>query len=188
MITETTIRLIWLLVGLFSLWYAYFFLYREYTIESFRTKMFILRNELFDSAANGAISFEHPAYILLRNTMNGFIRFGHRVSLFELVMSYFFLKKNLRNTFSEKLKSALKDTTPESKQVFEDSTKKMVEYLAVQAILASPFFVVFIIASKIPSFIMNRADAYIVNKLKKQIDTIETAALAYGEQPTLAIN
>jgi hypothetical protein len=48
--------------------------------------MFSLRDELFDYAASGKISFTHPAYRLLRQSMNGFIRHGHRLSLFQIVM------------------------------------------------------------------------------------------------------
>lgn len=49
--------------------------------------MFALRDELFDYAASGKISFSHPAYRLLRQSMNGYIRYAHRLSFFRLLLT-----------------------------------------------------------------------------------------------------
>jgi hypothetical protein len=48
--------------------------------------MFIVRDELFDYAASGKIGFNDPAYRLLRQLMNGFIRFGHQLTFFRFCM------------------------------------------------------------------------------------------------------
>src|SRR5260370_14413210 len=55
-------------------------------LDSFRQEMFIIRDELFDYAASGRISFNDPAYRLLRQLMNGFIRYGHQLTFFRLSM------------------------------------------------------------------------------------------------------
>jgi hypothetical protein len=54
---------------------------RDLAVDWFRQDMFAVRDEIFDLAAKGELSFDDPVYGLLRTTMNGFIRFGHRVSL-----------------------------------------------------------------------------------------------------------
>jgi hypothetical protein len=51
-------------------------------LDSFRQDMFALRDEMFIYAADGNISFRHPAYILARRQMNGFIRYGHQLTMF----------------------------------------------------------------------------------------------------------
>jgi len=51
--------------------------------------MFTLRDNLFEDAANGLIDFDHPAYGNLRQTMNGYIRFAHRLSVWHIL--YLFL-------------------------------------------------------------------------------------------------
>jgi hypothetical protein len=56
-------------------------------LDAFRQEMFEIRDELFDLAADGQISFQHPAYILLRRQMNGFIRHGHQLTAFRMLMS-----------------------------------------------------------------------------------------------------
>jgi hypothetical protein len=37
---------------------------------------------MFDYAADGNISFNDPAYALLRKSMNGFIRYAHTLTFF----------------------------------------------------------------------------------------------------------
>jgi hypothetical protein len=56
-------------------------------LDELRQQLFAVRDEMFDYAAAGNISFNDPAYVLLRTQMNGFIRFGHQITLFRLVMS-----------------------------------------------------------------------------------------------------
>ena len=53
-------------------------------LDNFRQSMFALRDEMFDFAANGNISFNDPAYLLLRKSMNGFIRYAHNLTFFRM--------------------------------------------------------------------------------------------------------
>lgn len=69
-----------------AIWYTFFWLFRRYTIDDFRERIFAVRAELFDLADSGQIPFNHPAYQLLRRTMNGYIRFAHQVSLFNAIL------------------------------------------------------------------------------------------------------
>jgi hypothetical protein len=50
--------------------------------------MFSVRDELFDYAAAGNISFNDPAYVLLRQQMNGMIRYGHQLTLFRVLVTW----------------------------------------------------------------------------------------------------
>jgi hypothetical protein len=61
-------------------------------LDCFRQKMFSVRDELFDYAAAGNISFDDPAYVLLRRQMNGMIRFGHRLTLFRGLVTWMMSK------------------------------------------------------------------------------------------------
>jgi hypothetical protein len=57
-------------------------------IDMFRQNMFSLRDELFDFAADGNISFEAPAYKLLRQLMNGYIRYAHNLTPYRTLMAF----------------------------------------------------------------------------------------------------
>lgn len=77
----------------FSLGIVYIVLFRfkQYRMDKFRQSVFRLRDELFDYAADGNVSFDHPAYRTLRDTMNGYIRFSHRISLLQVCLTKFIL-------------------------------------------------------------------------------------------------
>jgi hypothetical protein len=75
------------LIALAILSLLVFNLYPASRLDAFRQKMFAQRDQLWDYAAAGKISFEDPAYLLLRKLMNGFIRYGHQLSFFRVVMT-----------------------------------------------------------------------------------------------------
>lgn len=71
-----------------SLWMIVVFKVIPYArLDWFRQTMFSIRDEMFDYAADGNISFDHPAYVMLRHQMNGFIRYGHQLTVFSCLMS-----------------------------------------------------------------------------------------------------
>jgi hypothetical protein len=59
---------------------------RAYTRDLFRQRAFAIRDELFDYAASGAISFDDPAYWRLRLAMNSVIRYSHRFTFGEAIL------------------------------------------------------------------------------------------------------
>ena len=69
----------YLSILLLTVWF--FWLYRDYRMDLLRQRLFTLRDELFDVARGEELPFEHPAYGLLRTTLNGFIRFGGRLGM-----------------------------------------------------------------------------------------------------------
>jgi hypothetical protein len=72
-------------LSLVGLVWLYFWPYRDYRRDLFRARLFAIRAELFDGAADGKINFNNPAYGLLRSTLNGFLRFGHRFGTLRLI-------------------------------------------------------------------------------------------------------
>ena len=73
------------LLALSLLWILFFKLYRDYRLDCFRQKLFALRDELFDLAARGDITFDDPAYGMLCGTVNGNIQFGHKFGFLEML-------------------------------------------------------------------------------------------------------
>lgn len=64
-----------------------FWLIPNYRLDLFRQETFCVRDELFDYARAGNISFSHPAYRLLRQSANGFIRYAHRLTFYRVIMT-----------------------------------------------------------------------------------------------------
>lgn len=74
-------------IGLLALWAFVFLFWKDYCLDSFRQNVFELRDELFLYAAQGHISFRHPAYKNLRDRMNAAIRYGHGFTLARFVVA-----------------------------------------------------------------------------------------------------
>jgi hypothetical protein len=68
------------------LWILFFFGWRPYRIDNVRENLFQVRNELFLLAANGDVSFDEPAYRVLRDRLNAVIRFAHTITLTRSVL------------------------------------------------------------------------------------------------------
>lgn len=65
-----------------------FVLWPNQRADLFRQQMFTLRDELFDFALDGHIAFDNSAYKLLRNLMNGTIRYAHNLTPYRTVISF----------------------------------------------------------------------------------------------------
>ena len=92
------------LLSIALLFILFFWCYRDYQIDAFRQRLFALRDDLFDHAANGQIPFDDPAYRMLRRTTNGLIRFAHQISLLQLILIFLVSKhKNTHPDFLDRL-------------------------------------------------------------------------------------
>src|SRR6266852_4021697 len=92
-------------------------LWPSYRLDSFRQKMFALRDELFDYAADGHIGFNEPAYRLLRQLMNGFIRYAHQLTFYRLCLAFLmwhFTEKDRTLHWTESWSSAIGSTRDEN--------------------------------------------------------------------------
>src|SRR5688572_13211177 len=107
--------------ALLLLWYLFFWLYRDYRLDAFRQTMFALRDELWDYAAAGHVGFDHPAYLLSRQLMNGMIRFGHNINLTWLVVAITVqkIRPTPRHLFARAFQSASSTLAPSTRNDME---------------------------------------------------------------------
>jgi hypothetical protein len=80
-----------LLLSFTALWFLVFRLVGEYRLDSLRDRLFAIRERLFDYAADGNITFDHPAYTKLRMRINSLIRFGYRLTFTRFAMGVIFI-------------------------------------------------------------------------------------------------
>lgn len=88
-------------LGLCLLAVLILFLWREHRVDVFRQRIFLIRDELFDLAADGSMSFDDPAYGSLRTLLNGYIRFAHKVSMTR-TLGMFLLRRLVPNPALER--------------------------------------------------------------------------------------
>ena len=87
MILEDALHVLRFCLVLFIAWLIWYQFWIPYRVDYFRQKLFKLRDELFEYANAGHVEFTHPAYTDLRLTINALIRYGHRVTIWRIVMS-----------------------------------------------------------------------------------------------------
>jgi hypothetical protein len=73
-------------LALFALWIVVYYLWRDFRHDAFRDDIFSIRDEMFLYAAEGNISFDNPAYTILRNRMNVLLRHGHEFTLTRMAL------------------------------------------------------------------------------------------------------
>ena len=74
-------------------WILYFWGYRKFRIDLLRHKLFVLRDSLFIKTYSMGVPLDTPSYVTMRQTLNGLLRHGHRVSIWGVLAAYWELKK-----------------------------------------------------------------------------------------------
>jgi len=73
-------RLVRISFGLLLLWGIFYLSFRQFFLDNLRQRLFAIRDELFDFAADGGIAFDHLAYRGLRDNINSLILFGDKLT------------------------------------------------------------------------------------------------------------
>jgi hypothetical protein len=159
---------LFLLLGVLVFWN---FLYKDYILDHFRQRVFELRAELFDMAANPdcSINFNSDIYVLLRSIYNGSIRFGQSLSFSDLLLFGFLNKKTLpyggifdsKNRRSQKLKATIEDTTVRKK--IDDLERRYIKSVSSYLLFSSftaMVVMVFVFISIMAKGIFSRAGTF----------------------------
>lgn len=102
------------------LWIMFFTLHRNYHVALTRQRLFAIRARLFSAALEGKIKLDDPAHILVRQALNGMIRFTHNLSLlrwFAIVILNRYVHKDLLDYFNSQFNDALEKLTIDQKQL-----------------------------------------------------------------------
>jgi hypothetical protein len=124
-----------------------------FRLDRFRQEMFEIRDELFDYAASGKIRFDNPSYRLLRQLMNGFIRYAHQLTLFRvLVMSFAWatLEEKPKMEWSEKWNRSVQQI--ESEDVRNDLTQfhlRVCNLVLARIVTGSPFLFAMVVLATV---------------------------------------
>lgn len=66
-------------IGLGVLFFVYHYMYKQTRFDHFREDIFTMRDELFDYMWQHNVSYQLPAYELMRDFLNGLIRLDERI-------------------------------------------------------------------------------------------------------------
>jgi hypothetical protein len=187
MIHDQAIHLLSALFALLGLAVIWLWLYRDYRVDFFRQRMFSLRDELFDEGCRGTISFDHPAYGMLRSTMNGFIRFGHKMGILNFIFFVVYLNKEdqkaLREvSFDAHWQNATMDLPMGVKDKLFNYKLRMNMLLVEHLLLVSPFVILTVITPVWLVMFVREVVRKLLNKISDRIEYIDSAALALGSK------
>lgn len=139
-----------LLVSVAGFWY-WLSLYRDYRVSVFRQNLFALRDQLFDLAAQGDVGFDNPAYTTLRRQLNGFIRFGDRISITWIIGIMFAVdaesQRALGPALSDLVTKGVSDLPENVRDAILDIQTDMHHELATQVVFVSPILLAPIIVA-----------------------------------------
>lgn len=154
-----------LALGLYLLWFLLFFCFRSYRLDNVRDELFQVRNELFDYAATGAISFDDPAYWMLRQRLNGLLRFAHtltfvRIALTLIAASLLPEAKGKIRVASERWRRALEHTTPGVREKLWAFDRRAGGVIAKHVVMGSPV----LICTLLPYIAIRTLAAFVAGK------------------------
>jgi len=141
MSNEMLLKYLQIFIGLAGLLYLWQWRFKAYRIDLLRENLFELRKEIFEAARTGKIGFEMPTYRIITNTLNGFIRFGHRLTFLQVLLTIIVFKKtNIPDKlkFNSRYHKSLHGLNKEQMQLFNDYKQRM-NLIVLTHVMGSPF-------------------------------------------------
>lgn len=162
-----------------------FWLYRDYKVDSFRQKMFELRDELFDDAMKNGVAFDNDAYQVLRNTVNGFIQFAHRLNIFQffsfVALAESRASKERRVSYTRRFDAGLEKLSDEQKDLMKQYRLRMNILMLTHMLSASPLSALLIFTPIGYIVKTKEKTTKYVRRYRKEVGMFDAVALARGE-------
>lgn len=158
-------------------------MYEDYRVDKFRQDMFKIRDDLFDQAMYGKLSFSDPCYGMLRSVINGHIRFAHRINIVDLALFNAILEQEkyvIREPFSERLMRSMENLNADQKELVNECVAKMNFRILEHLSLSSPV----ILTVVTPLVFIALAKTHVsklVRCFKKPLDRIENISIVSNE-------
>lgn len=173
------------LVGILVL----FRLYRDDSVDRFRQDLFALRDEMFDFAASGGVEFRHPAYRMLRLTMNGFVRWADRLNLLQIVLFLLASSREDRRTedrFQATWTRSLLELDGAAQARMNEYRDRMHRILVKYLLFRSPALVATIVVPAAAYVMGVTLTNFALRVLKNRwFDGVDAVALGCGDAPSM---
>ncbi|CAI2716935.1 hypothetical protein [Nitrospina watsonii] len=144
------LNLILFWIAVLSLFLQWHYCWRPFMLNNFRARIFKLRDEFFDFASQGGISFNEDVYIEMRKRCNCILRFAHRLNLTNLLLFFFLIKfdekfskeKEYRSIFNSQIENI---ANSETKRCVKEFREKINYQVGKYFVLSTPIvFILFL--------------------------------------------
>lgn len=130
-----------LTIAIYILWANH---YRRLFCDRYRQHLFQIRDQLFNKAADGEISFDDPAYHSLRYMINGLIRYAHKVSATSIFLMWLFRDRLHTGEIADPRIRAARDGHPEIfHEIVTSAACRTIEYCLNCSLLLRVLFAIF---------------------------------------------
>lgn len=173
------------LLAIAGIWILLTWAFRNYRVDRFRQGIFEVRDDLFLYAAEGHITFDHPAYTTLRTLCNGYLRSAHRLSLTSLFLLWVSLHDDHRaaleaqESFQEKWERALAGLRPEVVEQMRMCHARIDFYVSRQLIFGSPFMMALVFPIVL-AYVFKEATVRIWRRFGDRVIDLDDTALVLG--------
>lgn len=165
-------------------------LHRDTSVDRFRQDLFALRDEMFDFAASGGVEFRHPAYGMLRLTMNGFVRRADRLHLLQIVLLLFVSPRAGRrgdDGFRAAWKRSLLDLDGAGQARMKEYRERMHRIVAQYLLFRSPAPMATIVVPVVAAVMGDTLTDFALRVSKNRwFDSLDAVAFEYGHARSAA--
>jgi hypothetical protein len=127
-------------------------LYCQLRVDLYRSELFRVRDDLFEAAERGEISFDSPAYRMTRQMLNGMIRFANEMSLCRMVLILitrkYWLNPNYDRAFSISYGRAVNELSLVGQSAVNTAMRQAHMLVAIHVLHTSIFTFPLVIAVK----------------------------------------
>lgn len=156
---------------------AWFWGVKPALVETFRQYMFKLRDELFDYMAEGNISASHPAYVMVRNRMNAYIRYAERPNLLGImIIGTYTSTRPLVRAYLSELNAAIDSLEPAQARKMEEFLNKSHRYMDLFVFARSFFLVLLMVGIWLVISAFSRSRSGVVNPFKTSKEAFDYEA------------
>ena len=128
-------------IGLGLLFFVYHYMYKRTRLDQLREDIFTMRDELFDYMWQHNVSYQLPAYQLMRNLLNGLIRFADKLSLPAVFLLAYFSHPSRQ---TPALHAAIEEIPdPEVRNHFIKVNSRVFHRIVTHLLLEGPLWLVF---------------------------------------------
>lgn len=131
------VRIVRFCFGLVLLWALFYVYIRAYLLDNLRQKLFEIRDDLFDFAADGGIAFNNPCYRELRNDLNSLILFAGKLSLGRALAAYWTVPVEDVNSHTKLWVQRMEGLSPLARRKLLDTHAKALKHVTYYVVRRS---------------------------------------------------
>ncbi len=171
-------------VSAMGVWTVFQWFYRGYRVDLLKDRLFAIRDDLFDLARHGRVSFENPAYCMLRTTLNGFLQEGPKLGIVTIAMSGRRVSEEQVDSFRDRWAVAMDELRPSEQEELVRLRDRM-NFVILDHVVFSSFAMTMTILPVLLWLLLHRIGKSAVTSLRRLtvqwIDRLDSTAMAVGE-------